>query len=58
MTWFGAACALFCIGYDSSSYSIMKKIDPLYKKKYRLFLGYNTFKVWQSYRKAVKNGDT
>lgn len=46
---------IFCVGYDMSSYNIMKKIDPLYKKKNMFFVGYNTFNVWRSYRKAMEN---
>jgi len=54
---FVIACLIFVIGFDFSSYNIMKKIDPFYKKRNKFFVGYNTFKVWQSYREAEKNSE-
>jgi len=55
MTMLIVSGAIFCFGFDTSSFTIMRKIDPTYKQKYRLLVGYSTFKVWQSYRKASKN---
>lgn len=45
------------VGYDLSSYNIMKKMDPLYPKRNKwLLFGYNTFKVRQSYKRYKNNG--
>jgi len=46
----------FVFGYDFASYRTMKKIDPLYKSVNKWIIGYNSYKVWQSYRK-YKNGN-
>ncbi len=48
----------FCIGFDAASYNIMRKIEALYKKRNKWFLGYNTYRLWRSFTKADKNGST
>jgi len=45
----------FCIGYDVSSYNIMRKVDNLYKTRNKWLIGYNTYMVWKTSRTVMKN---
>lgn len=48
---------VFIIGYDLSSYTVMRKMDPFYPKRNKwLLFGYNSFKVRQSYKRYKENG--
>lgn len=55
----GIILLIWFLGFDMSSYLIMKKIDPLYKKHNKYLIGYNTYRVWKSYRTYRKqNGNS
>jgi len=41
---------VFFLGYDSSSYRMMRIIDPTYNRRNKWFLGYNTYHIWKSSR--------
>jgi len=51
----GLAGLIFFMGYDYSSYMMMRRVDKFYKKRNKWFLGYNTFKVWQTARTVMKD---
>ena len=50
MSIFITVCIIFGIGYDISSYNIMKHVDKSYKKRNMWILGYNTYMVWKTTR--------
>ncbi len=54
MTVLIIACVIFGIGYDMSSYNIMRKVDKSYKKRNKWFFGYNTYMIWKTSRTAMK----
>jgi len=49
-----AIVLVFVMGYDFSSYTMMKRVDKLYKKRNKYFLGYNTYMVWKTARTVMK----
>lgn len=51
----GAILIVFFMGYDYASYMMMRRVDKFYKKRNKWFLGYNTFKVWQTARTVMKD---
>jgi len=55
MTMFIIVCIIFVIGYDISSYNIMRQIDKSYKKRNMWLLGYNTYMIWKTSRSTKRN---
>lgn len=53
LTIVGGLSFAFCYGYDISSYNIMRKVDKLYKKRNKWFIGYNTYRIWKLNRKNI-----
>jgi hypothetical protein len=49
----GVVGFLFVLGFDSASYMIMKKVDPLYKPWYRWLLGYNTYRAIRRFKDGL-----
>ena len=54
MNIFIIACIIFVIGYDTSSYTMMRHVDKTYKKRNIWLLGYNTYMVWKTAKSAKR----
>jgi len=50
-----AILIIFGMGYDFSSYMMMRRVDSQYKKHNKYFLGYNTYMVWKTARTVMKD---
>jgi hypothetical protein len=44
--------ALVVIGADTASYILMRKVDSIYKKRYKYLLGYNTYRIMKFIKKT------
>ena len=45
-----AVCVIFGVGYDVSSYNIMRHVNKSYKRRNIWLLGYNTYMIWKTTR--------
>lgn len=45
---------IFIIGWDMASYKIMKKFDSFYPKRNKYLFGYNSFKLFEYYKRSIK----
>jgi len=55
LTLFIVVLIIFGLGYDFSSFNIMRKVDKTYKKRNKWFVGYNTYMVWKTARTVMKD---